>query len=117
MCGFCGGVQGVDEEPWGRAPAALGAGWVGVDAAQVAVLLQQGQGGVEVGGLGEPAAGGSRVGIPTRELRLVGAADPVQEPAGVVDLGAVLRGSRRPVLFVHLTLATPIQPETSRCIW
>jgi hypothetical protein len=55
LCGFCGGVQGVDEEPRGGWPAAPGAGGVGVDAPQVAVLLQQGQGGVEVGGLGEPA--------------------------------------------------------------
>jgi hypothetical protein len=46
----------VDEEPWGGRAAASGAGRVGVDATQPAVLLQEGQGRVQVGGLGEPAA-------------------------------------------------------------
>jgi hypothetical protein len=51
------------------------------------VLLQQPQGGFEVGGLGEPAAGGGHMGIPAAELGPVGAADPVEQPAGVVGAG------------------------------
>jgi hypothetical protein len=50
------------------------------------VLLQQGQGRVEVGGLAERAADGL-VGVAAGELAPVGAADPVQQPAGVVDAG------------------------------
>jgi hypothetical protein len=58
-----------------------------VDAAEVAVLLEQPEGGFEVGGRGEAAAGGGSVGISTAELGAVGPGDPVQEPAGVVDSG------------------------------
>ena len=41
FCGFCGVWQGIDQEPRRGRSAALGARWVGVDAAEVAVLLQQ----------------------------------------------------------------------------
>jgi hypothetical protein len=51
------------------------------------VLLQQADGGVEAGGLGEAAAGCSVVGVAARELYLAGARDPVEQPAGVVDAG------------------------------
>ena len=51
------------------------------------MLLQQGQGGVQAGGLGKPAAGGGHVGVAAGELGLVGAGNPVQQPAGIVDAG------------------------------
>ena len=78
--------QRVDEEPRGRRPAALGADRVGIDATHPPVLLQQGQGRLQVGGFAEPAAGGL-VGVAAAEVRLAGAADPVQQPAGIVDAG------------------------------
>ena len=53
-------------------------GGFGVDPAQVAGLLQQPQGWLEVGGLGEAAAGGL-VGVAAAELHLVSSADPVQQ--------------------------------------
>jgi hypothetical protein len=49
------------------------------------MLLEQPEGRLEVGGLGKAAAGGSSVGVAATELPLVGAVDPVQEPAGVVE--------------------------------
>jgi len=90
LCGFCGAWQGVDEKPRGRRPAALGSGGVGVDAAQIPVLLEQAQGGVEVGGLWEPAPGGGGVGVAAGELDLIGAGDPVQQPAGVIGAGVIV---------------------------
>jgi len=51
------------------------------------MLLQQAEGGVEAGGLGEPATGCSVVGVAARELHLAGARDPVQQPAGVIHAG------------------------------
>ena len=74
--------QRVDKEPRGGWPAALGAGRIGVDAAQIPVLLQQPQGWLQVGGLAEAAAGGL-VGVAAAELDLVSSADPVEQPAGV----------------------------------
>jgi hypothetical protein len=59
---------------------------VGVEAAEPAVLLEQGEGRVEVGGLGKAPPGRSAVGVAASELGLAGAADPLQQPAGVVDL-------------------------------
>ena len=50
------------------------------------MLLQQGEDWLQVGGLAEAAAGGL-VGIATAELGPAGAADPVEQPAGVVDAG------------------------------
>jgi len=78
LCRFCRRVQGVDEEPWGWRSAAFGAGRVGVDPAEPAVLLEQGEGRVEVGGLGEAPPGCSVVGVAAGELGLPGVADPVQ---------------------------------------
>jgi hypothetical protein len=83
-------VAGGDEKPRGRWPAALGSGGVGVDAAQIPVLLEQAQGGVEVGGLWEPAPGGGGVGVAAGELDLIGAGDPVQQPAGVIGAGVIV---------------------------
>ena len=51
------------------------------------MLLEQAEGGVEAGGLGEPAAGGGGVAVAAGELSLVGAADPVQQPAGIIHAG------------------------------
>src|SRR6266545_5868120 len=70
FCRFCRRGQGVDEEAWGRSPAAAVrvAGWFRVGAAEVAVLLQQRQGWVQVGGLAEAAAGGGPVGVAAGEL-------------------------------------------------
>ena len=51
------------------------------------MLLEQPEGGFEVGGLGEAAAGGGPVGISTAELAAASAVDPVQKPAGVVCAG------------------------------
>jgi hypothetical protein len=51
------------------------------------VLFEESEGWLEVGGLGEPAAGGGCVGVAAAELGPVGAADPVQQPAGVLDPG------------------------------
>jgi hypothetical protein len=48
------------------------------------VLLQQGEGWLQVGGFAEAAPGGSGVGVAAAELGPVGAADPVQQPAGVI---------------------------------
>jgi hypothetical protein len=47
------------------------------------VLLQQGQGRLQVASLAESATRGL-VGVATAELRQAGAADPVQQPAGVI---------------------------------
>ena len=79
MCGFCGAWQRVDQEPRrGRSAAAVRVpGWFGIDPAEVAVLLQQPQGWLEVGGLAKATAGGL-VGVAAAELDLVGAADPIQ---------------------------------------
>jgi hypothetical protein len=63
------------------------AGGLGVDPAEVAVFFEQPQGWLEVGGLGEAAAGGGGVGVAAAELGPAAAADPVQQPAGVVDSG------------------------------
>ena len=49
------------------------------------MLLQKGEGRVEVGGLGEAPARSSAVGVAAGELPLAGAGDPVQQPAGVID--------------------------------
>jgi hypothetical protein len=51
------------------------------------VLLQQGESRLEVGGLAEPAARGSRVSIAAADLSPPGAVDPVQQPAGVICAG------------------------------
>ena len=51
------------------------------------MLLEHGEGGVEVGGLGEAPLGSGAVGVAARELGLAAAVDPVQQPAGVVDAG------------------------------
>jgi hypothetical protein len=48
------------------------------------MLLQQGQGGLQVGGFVEAAAGGL-VGVAAAELGAVGAGDPVEQPAGILD--------------------------------
>src|SRR5215211_5817565 len=53
----------------------------------LAVLLEQPEGGFEVGGLGEAAAGGGPVGVSAAELAAAGAVDPVQEPSSVVEAG------------------------------
>jgi hypothetical protein len=50
------------------------------------VLLQQSQRRVQVGGFAEADAGGL-VGVAAGELLAAGAADPVQQPAGVVNTG------------------------------
>src|SRR6266545_1955714 len=84
---LCGRVQGVDEVPRGGWPATLGTERFGVAAAQVAVLLQQGKGRVQVGGFAEASTGGGTVGVAAGELLMAGAGDPVQQPAGVVDAG------------------------------
>jgi hypothetical protein len=47
------------------------------------MLLQQGKGRLHIGSLAKPAAGGL-MGVTAAELHLVGAADPLQEPAGVL---------------------------------
>jgi hypothetical protein len=52
-------------------------GGFGVDPAQIAMLLQQPQGWLEIGGLVEAAAGGL-VSVAAAELDLAGAGDPVQ---------------------------------------
>ena len=78
--------QRVDKKSRRGGSAALGPGRVGVDATQPAVLLQQGQGGLEVGGFAEAAAGGL-VGVAAAELGSAGAGDPVEQPAGIVDAG------------------------------
>jgi len=57
---------------------------LGVDPAQPPVLLQQGQGQLQVDSLAEADAGGL-MGVAAAELHLTGPADPVQQPAGVVD--------------------------------
>ena len=62
-------------------------GGFGIDAAQIPVLLEQAEGRLEVGGLGEAAARSGHVGVAAAELDLVGAGDPVQQPAGVVGAG------------------------------
>ena len=49
--------------------------------------LQQPDGGVEAGGLGEATAGGGGVGVAAGELHLSGAGDPVQQPAGIIHPG------------------------------
>jgi hypothetical protein len=49
------------------------------------MLFEQPQGWLEVGGLGEAAAGGDHVGVAAAELDLIGAVDPVEQPAGVID--------------------------------
>jgi hypothetical protein len=89
FCRFCRRDQGVDEEAGGRWPAAAVrvAGWLGIGATEVAVLLEEGEGWVEVGGFAEAAAWGGVVGGAAGELLVAGAVDPVQEPAGVVDAG------------------------------
>jgi hypothetical protein len=51
------------------------------------MLLQQGERRLEVGGLAEPAARGSRVSIAAADLSPPGAVDPVQQPAGVICAG------------------------------
>jgi len=51
------------------------------------MLLEQGEGRVKVGGLAEAAAGGGHVGVAAAELGPAGAADPVQQPAGVIEAG------------------------------
>ena len=74
----------VDEEPRRGGSAALGPGRVGVDATQLPVLFQQGEGRLQVGGLAEAAAGGL-VGVAAAELGSAGAGDPVEQPAGIFD--------------------------------
>jgi hypothetical protein len=49
------------------------------------MLLEQGQGRVEIGGLWEASPGSSVVGVAASELGLAGARDPVQQPAGILD--------------------------------
>jgi hypothetical protein len=78
--------QRVDEEPRRGGSAPLGPGEVGVDATQIPMLLQQSQGWLQVGGLAEATAGGLG-GVPAAELAAVGAADPIQQPASVIDAG------------------------------
>jgi hypothetical protein len=85
FCGFCGAWLGVDQEPRRGGSATLGAGRIGVDATHPAVLLQQGEGGLQVGGFTEAAAGGGCMGVAAAELGAAGAADPVQQPAGIID--------------------------------
>ena len=81
-------MQGVDHEPGGGGSATTVGilGGFGVDPSQVAVLLQQPEGRLQVGGLAEAAAG-RLVSVTAAELHLVSPADPVQQPAGVVDPG------------------------------
>ena len=62
-------------------------GGLRLDASQIPVLLEQGQRWLEVGRLREPSPRGRLVGIAAGELGAVGAGEPVQEPAGVVDAG------------------------------
>jgi hypothetical protein len=51
------------------------------------MLLEQGQGRVEIGGLGKAPLGSGAVGVAASELGLAGAADPVQQSAGVIGAG------------------------------
>jgi hypothetical protein len=77
-------VQGVDHEPGGGGSAATVGipGGFRLDPAQVAVLLQQAEDWLQVGGLAEAATGGL-VGVAAAELHLISSADPVQQPPGV----------------------------------
>src|SRR5215217_4125136 len=70
LCCFCGAWQRVDQEPrrGGAATTAGVPGGLRVDPAQVAMLLEQPEGWLEVGGLGEPAAGGGQMGVAAAEL-------------------------------------------------
>jgi hypothetical protein len=87
LCRFCRRVQRVNQEPRGGWPAALGPRGVGIDPAQPAMLLEQAEGRVEVGGLGKAPPRRTSVGVAASELHLAGAADPVQQPAGIIDAG------------------------------
>jgi hypothetical protein len=73
----------------GSTTAARVLGWLRVDPAQVAVLLEQPQGGFEVGGLGEAAAGGGPVGISAAELAAAGAVDPFRSQRASSVRGSV----------------------------
>src|SRR6266508_2368587 len=92
FCGFCGTVASVGAG-WGvggrmyvvgdRWPAAFGAGGGGAFA-DVAVLGEQVEGGVEFGDLGEALATDGVEQVAAGELVALGADDPGQDVPGVV---------------------------------